>query len=70
VIPDDDGVPSEHVELLANKSCFILYYVRSSYNSIPSYTATICYKYGTVILPPTWYEGLTFVSDSKRMSEK
>jgi len=67
VIPDDCG-PSIRVEPLANKSFCILYSVRSSCNSIPSYTATMYYKYRPVILPPTSYEGSTFVSLSKGIS--
>jgi len=67
VIPDHCG-PSEHLEPLANKSFCILYSVRSSCNSIPSYTATMYYKYRPVILPPTSYEGTTFVSLSKGIS--
>jgi hypothetical protein len=67
VIPDDCG-PSERVEPVANKSFCILYSVRSSCNSIPSYTATMYYKYRPVILPPTSYEGSTFVSLSKGIS--
>lgn len=64
MIPADCG-PSEHVEPVANKSFCILYSVHSSCNSVPSYTATMYYKYRPVILPPTSYEGLTFVSLSK-----
>lgn len=67
MIPDDCD-PSERVEPIANKSFCVLYSVRNSCNSIPSYTATMCYKYRPVILPPTSYEGSTFVSLSRGIS--